>query len=123
MVGGGKRNVRRRDADDRPVQIPEHLVRGYGGDLGTRLGCLEMMKAGITTFADMWPFPDATAEAIRWAVSKQVNVISISSGGAPTLALRAAVEAAVRRGRGTLHCQRVPIGVEQQQRLKSSRCS
>jgi len=33
--------------------------------LGTRLGCLEMMKAGITTFADMWPFPDATAEAVK----------------------------------------------------------
>jgi 5-methylthioadenosine/S-adenosylhomocysteine deaminase len=32
---------------------------------GTRLGCLEMMKAGITTFADMWPFPDATADAVK----------------------------------------------------------
>jgi len=33
--------------------------------VGTRLGCLEMMKAGITTFCDMWPFPDATAAAVK----------------------------------------------------------
>src|SRR5579863_1093991 len=33
--------------------------------IGTRLGCLEMMKAGITTFADMWTFPDANAEAVK----------------------------------------------------------
>ena len=33
--------------------------------VGTRLGCLEMMKAGITTLADMWPFPDANAEAVK----------------------------------------------------------
>jgi 5-methylthioadenosine/S-adenosylhomocysteine deaminase len=33
--------------------------------VGTRLGCLQMMKAGITTFADMWPFPDANAEAVK----------------------------------------------------------
>lgn len=31
---------------------------------GTRFGCLQMMKSGITTFADMWPFPDANAEAV-----------------------------------------------------------
>jgi 5-methylthioadenosine/S-adenosylhomocysteine deaminase len=28
-----------------------------------RLGCLEMLRAGITTFNDMWPVLDATAEA------------------------------------------------------------
>jgi 5-methylthioadenosine/S-adenosylhomocysteine deaminase len=33
--------------------------------IGTRLGCLEMMKAGVTTFADMWPFPAANAEAVK----------------------------------------------------------
>lgn len=33
--------------------------------LGTRLGCLQMMMAGITTFADMWPFPAANAEAVK----------------------------------------------------------
>ena len=34
---------------------------------GTHLACLEMMKAGITTFADMWPFPHANAEAVTIA--------------------------------------------------------
>lgn len=33
--------------------------------IGTRLACLQMMKSGITTFADMWPFPDANAEAVK----------------------------------------------------------
>ena len=32
---------------------------------GTRLGCLQMMKTGITTFADMWPFPEANAGAVK----------------------------------------------------------
>ncbi len=33
--------------------------------IGTRLGCLKMMKAGITTFADMWTFLDANAQAVK----------------------------------------------------------
>ena len=32
--------------------------------VASRLGCLEMMRAGITTFCDMWPFLDATADAV-----------------------------------------------------------
>lgn len=31
---------------------------------GARLGCVEMLRAGITTFNDMWPQLDATAEAV-----------------------------------------------------------
>lgn len=31
----------------------------------SQLGCLEMLKAGITTFADMWPHVGATARAVE----------------------------------------------------------
>jgi 5-methylthioadenosine/S-adenosylhomocysteine deaminase len=62
--------------------------------LGTRLGCLEMMKAGITTFADMWPFPDATAEAAK---SCGLRAVLASYGRTHTVGELEALAAAPKR--------------------------
>ena len=62
--------------------------------LGTRLGCLEMVKAGITTFADMWPFPDATAEAVK---SCGLRAVLASYGRTYTVGELEALAAAPKR--------------------------
>ncbi|MGQ0662413.1 MAG: amidohydrolase family protein [Pseudomonadota bacterium] len=65
-------NLLKGAAGDRP--LPERLSRVVWPFLsamdasacraGSRLACLEMLKAGITTFADMWPHLPETAGAV-----------------------------------------------------------
>jgi 5-methylthioadenosine/S-adenosylhomocysteine deaminase len=48
---------------------------------GTRLAIAEMLRAGITTFADQSPFPDASARAVEAARVRAVIGIPFSPGG------------------------------------------
>ncbi len=43
-----------------------HVSAGFVGD-GTSLACAEMLRAGVTTFSDMYFFPEAAAQAAREA--------------------------------------------------------
>ena len=52
--------------------------------IGTLLGCAEMIRSGITTFADMYYFEDAVAEATAQVGLRAVLAESILNSPPPT---------------------------------------
>lgn len=49
------------------MPVEREFVSAEFVTLGTRLGCAEMIRSGITTFADMYYFEDAVAQAVAAA--------------------------------------------------------
>jgi 5-methylthioadenosine/S-adenosylhomocysteine deaminase len=58
------------------------------GDWGTRLGVLEMVQGGITTFADMYYFEDVVARVTKDAGMRGVLGETIVDFSAPTIKAR-----------------------------------
>lgn len=83
-------------ADDVPLDVwlKEHIwpveegLKARDVYLGTQLACLEMMRAGITTFSDMYFFMDEVARATREAGLRarlSRGLIGIADGSMQTL--------------------------------------